>query len=609
MQPSAETAPALDTNPINLQPLGPQTTFGVAGKSGRQGQKVGISKNYEDRRDLPDGLMTAAGAVPESARRSVLPGIVFLVLVLVTQWAVGAYRAEQGIDSDDAAHFMNGLLVRDYVTEGLGQHPIAFAKEYYTSYPKIAPGMWPPLFHVILGVALLPPWPAHGAALAVLALFAAWAAWRLYRIITLFASRPTGFLLGALFVSTPIVIALTTSIVLDVVVAALALEATFWLAVFLRSAQWRHAALFGVFTALCCLTKGNGISLVIAPLVAILLTGRYDLLRRPGLYVSAAIVVVVAVPVLALTFQLDAAIGDFAPVTFKLALTRLGYYCAYLWTELGPSAAVFAVIGLVESIRRGRRWQEDAPLPLAQAMTALVAGSFIFHLLNPHLLASGRYLTLAIAPLYALAAIGLLTAGRFIAGKRELTIRAALVGVLFVTTFYARPELAVRKPFGYHEMVNELQTREPVAGTRMLIVSDEGGEGALVADVATRRLEPRPVILRGSKLLGTDNWNGHNFEMRFSSTQAVVQELEDLHVAYLVIDSSPDAVRVPYWGLMKQLVESHDDRVQLEFQNTVDSRSGPTRPLALYRVKYQSPGAPKPPPVGFSAAVRQRLKR
>ncbi len=487
--------------------------------------------------------------------------------------------------------------------------PSCTRARYYTSYPKIAPGMWPPLFHVVLGVFLLPQWPPQAAALVLLALISAWAAWRLYRIVTLFASRSTGFLLSLLFVSTPLVVELTTSIMLDVVVAALAIEATFWLAVFLRSAHWRHAALFGLFTALCCLTKGNGISLVFAPFVAILLTGRYDLLRRAGLYLAAAIVVVLAVPALALTYQLDAAIGDFAPVTFRLVLTRLGYYCAYLWAELGPSATIAAVIGIVYSIRRGRRWQEDASLPLAQAMTGLVAGSFIFHLLNPHLLASIRYMTLTIAPLYVLAGIGILTAARFIAGKRHHTIHAALVGVLFVTTFFARPELSVRKPFGYRDMVNALQSRDPIAGKRVLIVSDESGEGALVTDVATRRLHPRPLVLRGSKLLGTDNWNGQNFVMRFSSAQAVIQELEDRHVTYLVIDSSPEAVRVPYWGLVQQLVASHEDRLQLEFRNTVDSRNGPTRPLAVYRLKHQSAGPPKPLTVDFSESVQKLLKR
>jgi hypothetical protein len=578
-------------------------------KSEQQGQKVRVLKNYADRETEDDMTVAPGDFEGEPARRSLLAGVVFLAILVATQWAVGAYRGEQGIYSDDAAHFMNGLLVRDYVSEGLGQNPIEFAKQYYASYPKIAPGMWPPFFHISLGLFLLPQWPPHAAALFLLAAIGAWAAWRLYRMVTLFASRPTGLILGLLFLSTPTFVSLTTSVMLDAVVAALALEAVYWLAVFIRSEHVRHGALFGLFTALCCLTKGNGISLVLAPIVVILLTGRFHLFRRAGLYVAAAIVAVLAVPPLFVTYRLDAAIGDFGPVTTEIAIARLGFYSAYLWKQIGPAAIVFAVIGIANGIWRGRRWQEDAPLPIAQALMALLVGAFVFHMFNPHLLATGRYITLAVAPVYGLAAVGLVAAGRFIAGRRRHSIQAALLGVLAVTTFFARPALAVRKPFGYHELVEHLHAREGLSGKRILVVSDESGEGAIVTDVAIRKLHPRPTILRGSKLLGTDNWNGHNFSMRFTSAESIMQELEDLHVNYIVIDSVPDAARLPYWTLMQQLLESHEDRLQFEFHNTLDARNGPTRPLALYRLKYRSPGPPKPFQVELSESVQRVLKR
>jgi hypothetical protein len=553
--------------------------------------------------------MEAKPRTGPSTRRSLLAGVVFLMVMVAIQWTIRAYQSEQGNFSDDAAHFMNGLLVRDYLTEGLGQNPITFAREYYNSYPKIAPGMWPPLFHIGLGMFLLPHWPPHGAALLLLAAIAAWAAWRLYWIVSLFASRATGFLIGLLFLSTHIVVVMTSNVMLDAVLAALALEATYWLARFIRSGQWQHAAIFGLFTAMSCLTKANGISIVLAAPVAILLSGRLDLLRRSGLYIAAAIVVVLSLPPLLMTFRLTSAIGDFGPVTNRMVFDRLVYYCGFLWWQLGPAAVVLAVIGIVDSIRRGRHRQEDSRLPVGQVLTGLVAGSFIFHLFNPHYVATGRYMTLAIAPLYGLAAVGLHVAGGFIAGQRRHTIHAALLGVMVVTTFFARPALTVSKPFGYRDVVDQVEQRGGVAGKRVLVVSDEKGEGAFVTDIAIRQAQPRPTIVRGSKLLGSDNWNGHNFMIKFDSAQTIIQELEDLHVSYLVIDSAPEAKRLPYWPLMTQLTESYEDRVQLEYQNTVDPRKGPTRPLALYRVKYQSPGPPKELRTELTQVVREFLQR
>jgi hypothetical protein len=181
--------------------------------------------------------------------------------------------------------------------------------------------------------------------------------------------------------------------------------------------------------------------------------------------------------------------------------------------------------------------------------------------------------------------------------------------LLIVTTFFGRPSLAVRKPFGYRDVVNHLVKRDSVAGKRMLVVSDEAGEGAMVTDVAIRRIRPWPVIVRGSKLLGTDNWNGYNFTLRHDTAQSIIQELEDLHIDYLLLDSSEEAVQLPYWTQIKELVESHEDRVQMEYFNTVDVRNGPTRPLALYRLKHHSPGEPKPLPMYLSPSVTQMIKR
>src|SRR6185295_7948404 len=103
--------------------------------------------------------------------------LVFCLLAVLTlggQIATGAYRSEAGNYPDEAAHFMNGLLLREYVTHAIGQNPLHFAERYYLNYPKIAPMMWPPVFHLVEGLFLLPGWPPHAAILVLLALVTAW---------------------------------------------------------------------------------------------------------------------------------------------------------------------------------------------------------------------------------------------------------------------------------------------------------------------------------------------------------------------------------------------------------------------------------------------------
>jgi hypothetical protein len=538
----------------------------------------------------------------ESGARRLVAGLLLVAAIIALQWYVGAYRSEQDIDSDHAAHLMDGLLVRDYVAEALGQNPFAFARDYYVSYPKIAPRVWPPLFHVSLGFFLLPPWPAHGAALMLLALTAAWTAWRLYRMVTLFTRGTTGLIAAVLFLSTPVVVGLTTSIMLDVVVAALAIEATYWFARFMRTERWWHGALFGLFTALCCLTTGAGLSLMFVPVVAIVLTGRYELLRRGGLYIAAAIVLMLALPSLVFAYRVDAAIGD-RPAMLMTVVARIGAYFGYLSTQLGPAATLFALIGLFQAIRRSRRWTEDAPLPIGLVLAALVGSSFMLYVLLPPPVGSGAAMTLTFAPVYGLVVIGIGAVSRGVQDPtRRQSVYGALLFALVVGTFFARPALAIRKPIGYRAMMDYLDDQRALAGQRMLVVSDEAGERALVTDVAIRQLHPRPVIVRGSTLLAANTLHASHLNGVASAT-AILQELEDLHVDYILLDSSPDAVRLPYWPVMKDLVESRGDRLEIEYSTTVDRRNGPTRPLALYRLKHGSPGAARPPQVNLSPMV------
>src|SRR5436305_1061175 len=53
--------------------------------------------------------------------RASLAFCLILVLTIVLQHLAGAYQSERGSNSDEAAHLMNALLLRDYVLDGLHQ--------------------------------------------------------------------------------------------------------------------------------------------------------------------------------------------------------------------------------------------------------------------------------------------------------------------------------------------------------------------------------------------------------------------------------------------------------------------------------------------------------
>ena len=527
--------------------------------------------------------MTPGSSTIDPPKRTLLAGLVFLTIIVAIQWSVGAYRVEPGV-SDGTSDLMQGLLVRDYLADGLRQNPVAFAAEYQKSYPNLRAGTRPSLFHGGLGLLLVPHWPSHAAALFLLAAVVAWTTWRLYRIVTMVATPGTGFIVCLLFFSTPAVVGFTTGVTVDAVVAACAMEATYWLSVYMTSDRLRHAMLFGLFAGVCCLTTSSGFALMLMPLVTVVLSGRFHLLRRSGLYVATAIVVVVFAPALISASPLD------PPVTLEYRLSRLVGDITHLWLQLGTVAMMLAAIGLIYAIRHGGRSADEPPAAIGLAMAALLVVSMSFSFFTGASTLNGTA-ALALPALFGLAPMGIRAASSFVAGpKRGQTLYTALLVIFAVTMFYARPQLAVQKPSGYQALTDYLQSRGAIAGKRVLIVSDPDGENMFVTDVAMRRLEPRPVIVRGSDVL--------------SSPQAVMRKIEALDVDYVLLDSSDHSKEQPYWMLVNQVLTSPDKPVHLDYNNTVDRRHGPTRPLAVYRVNNAAPRPATAPKRDLTSVAR-----
>jgi len=73
----------------------------------------------------------------------------FLGIIVTFQWHGNAFRAEFGGTPDEPAHYVTGLLVRDYITSGWPANPLEYARNYYVHYPKLGLGHWPPFFYVV----------------------------------------------------------------------------------------------------------------------------------------------------------------------------------------------------------------------------------------------------------------------------------------------------------------------------------------------------------------------------------------------------------------------------------------------------------------------------
>jgi hypothetical protein len=156
-------------------------------------------------------------------------------------------------------------------------------------------------------------------------------------------------------------------------------------------------------------------------------------------------------------------------------------------------------------------------------------------------------------------------------------------------------------PLGYRAVVSFLAGRQELAGKRILIVSNEQGEGAGVVEIAVLNLHPRPVVIRGSKLLANDDWMGRHLQMRYRSADQALDDLEAMHVDFVLLDESPESMALPYWSQLAEMAERFPDRLQRVLTTTANSRIGPLRPLAVFHLTRHSDGPAKPVPLHLPA--------
>jgi hypothetical protein len=209
-------------------------------------------------------------------------------------------------------------------------------------------------------------------------------------------------------------------------------------------------------------------------------------------------------------------------------------------------------------------------------------------------------MTLVIAALFGLLPAGMNACFAWVRGaKRHNVARVGLTAALALSAVIGPPRLEARQALGFRDAANFIHTRAGLAGHRMMVVSEEGGEGAFVAEIAARHPQPAATVFRASKIMGTDSWAGNQFEPRFTSSAALMQELEDLHVEYLVVDRSVDTTRHELWVPTDGILKEQASRLTQVYAPTG------ARPIVVYQLLHQSPGPAKTPQMMISSPLGQ----
>lgn len=519
-------------------------------------------------------------------------GVLLLLLVLGIQARSGTFDRELTVHADEPAHYVTGLMVRDYLASAFPSHPLRYAETYYAHYPKVAIGHWPPVFYAVqAGWTLVLPASATSV-LVGMGVLTALLATTIFAACLRLGLVPAAFA-ALLFTGLPLVQAQAGVIMADMLVALLALWATLAFARVVERPTWARALAFVLLASAAILTKGTAIALALVPPATwLLLPDRRHLARRLDVWAMP-----VGVALLCAPWYLIAAAAAAEPVTDEVAalgLHNVGTKATQLYTHAGPVLLCAALVGLWAARARrdaastattsgaasitttaaaaaasptaptapaSRAARTAAGDPMWAALAALVVGQAAFQVTVGA--ADGvRHLLQVLAPLVMLAAAGItplaialttwlrrgLWAGApaRVPGPRVMEGLVA-AGVLALALVPRPADVSVFEPprHGYARIAATIAEDPALAETVVLVSSDSIGEGATVAEIAMRDRRPQHVVLRGSKVLSSSSWMGEDYQALFSSTAELRDFLERARVELVVLDDMAGVSETP----------------------------------------------------------------
>jgi hypothetical protein len=506
----------------------------------------------------------AWGAVAAAA-----PFVLALAGVLALQYFQGTYSAPIARYPDEPAHVVTSLMYRQYLLAPTGD-PLQFAKDYYSHYPYVGAGHWPPTLHLSAAIWTILTGVGRAQFMLYAALLVAATAALLYRsILTIGSAR-----LAAALVTIWIVLEQSrlafSRFMTEAPLVCLTLAAVVAYIRYMRTPNYHLALWFAVLSSAAILTKETAIALAVVPPLTVAASRQWHLLRRGHFWLPLAVVLSLAgswhlwVAGLGVGRFRQGPLQRMSLYSNDTALDRL----ELLAVLLGWPLLLLAAGGLAATLSRFRKQRELPPFWTAHA--SLLAGGLIILVLVPES-NEARHLHYLSPSLLIFAAAGAWTLTQSVRGSLRAPA-AAMLGVccgLFSPIGFVSKTHAAPYTQDASAIARYLCSR---TDARVILVAG-GSEGPIIAEAAL--LEPAPVryFVRGSKTIYEIDWDDRRQRSLFASES----ELRDF------MDSSGfDAIVY----LPGQAEERRPDRAMV--QNAIAER-----PDAWIPVPIDLPGGSK----------------
>lgn len=530
----------------------------------------------------------------KAATRLYVAGIflIYLVLFAITcigvQLYTGAYCGDLSRTGDEAAHFVNSVMIRDYVAYNIGSNPLRFALDYYSHLPRVSIGHWPPFFHLVQSGVFLLTEPSIVVAIGFQALIAGTAAAVAASLVRQRAGcnlpgALVGLVTGSVILASPDLLRNLSTVMLDTFLAVLVLLTALAWAAYVRTTRTLWSVMFAGFASAAILTKGNAYGLGLLPVLYVALSGQFALFTNWRTWLSAGIVLALTVPWYALTYKIS---SDGFVYSWGLDYTTHAFffYAKATLGIFGPVSLIGFAIGTMVFTRRAWRGLPDE-LTLACASAAI--GLFLFQLIAPADLAS-RYLIAALPAAMVVAGVGLLTVLSGIhagAGTRPAWLPCIAVALCLL----GNTTLAFQAPNVSSTVMSDTardMMASPDPAPLVLVASGPYGEGGLIAAFAALDRRRAHYIVRASKAFASSNFMGSVYQARFESLDDVNRWIKDHRIAWVIHDSSANSMAMLHNRQLGALADAGQSGWRL-----ISERRQPSGSVRLFRLD----GAPATP--------------
>lgn len=472
--------------------------------------------------------------------------LLFFGITIAFQYYRNAYSVE--LKSDAAGHFITTLLAYDYLKNGFPSNPVAYATDYFIHYPLIRIGNNPPVFYGLSGTWAFIAGPTVQAALLLSALLGAIFCFVQLLWLSRLWNLHTAIILAAMTALLPTYQRVSASFLIDIPIGIFSLAAAMSYAAFLQKKTRTGAVWFSIFAAIAILIKLSALFLAIMVPLAVIISGKYSLVRNRYFWLPALIVGSLAAPWYLYTFETLTA-GAKTQWTITYPLQALAGYSAIIADNLSLPGTALLIAGIADRFLFIRTHPDSEASDHWTAIIALFFCVLIFQILMPTNILD-RYLISVLAPAIMLMLAGAQMAGGYAAkflerypaypeSLRKRTpeiILAAMACLIFINALQLNPEASNQMDQAAKAAYDNL----PAGNPTVLIASDGNREVSFIAHMAQWDLtRPSVINIRGARLLGKEGgFMNIDYEPKFSTPEEILSELEKLSIAMIVLDTS-----------------------------------------------------------------------